>query len=54
MTYQRATLEKAEHTHWVSAEIMAAEKKARLEKTDRLRQVRLKTLAQVLQGADKP
>lgn len=54
MTYQRATLKKAEQTHRVSAEIMAAEKKARFEKTDRLRQARLETLARVLDSAEKP
>lgn len=53
MVYQRATLEKAEQTHRASAEILAAEKKARLEKTDRLRQARLATLAGVLEDADK-
>lgn len=53
MTYQRTTLEKAEQTHRASAEILAAEKKARLEKTDRLRQARLDTLAQVLKGAEQ-
>ncbi|MGI2036284.1 hypothetical protein ACRQ1B_28315 [Rhizobium panacihumi] len=51
MVYQRATLERAEETHRVSAEIMAAEKRARLEKTERLRQARL---AAVAEEADRP
>ncbi|MDP9840482.1 hypothetical protein J2T09_005269 [Neorhizobium huautlense] len=54
MVYPRATSEKAEQTHRISAEIMVAEKEARLKKTDRLRQARLATLARVLENADKP
>ncbi len=53
MVYQRATLEKSNQTSRVSAEIVAAEKKARLEKTDRLRRARMATLAGVLEHADE-
>jgi hypothetical protein len=53
MPYSTTRTEKAELTHRASAEIMAAEKKARLEKTDRLRHARLATLAGVVAAVDK-
>jgi hypothetical protein len=53
MPYSTKRTEKAELTHRTSSEIMAAEKKARLEKTDRLRQARLATLAGVVADTKK-
>ncbi len=52
MQYSIKRTQKEEQTHRTSVEIMAAEKKARLEKTDRLRQARLATLAGLM-ASDK-
>jgi hypothetical protein len=53
MPYSIKRTQKDEQTHRTSAEMIAAEKKARLEKTDRLRQARLATLAGVAAGSSK-